>query len=62
MPHANATLTELGRLRLARYRWESGATLRQTAERFQVSTTTVIRWCRRDEAVLAQGRHHRFDK
>ena len=53
MPHANATLTELGRLRLARYRMESGATLRQTAERFQVSTTTVIRWCRRYEAVIA---------
>ena len=57
MAHANAPLTELGRLRLARYRVEEGATLRQTAERFQVSTTTVIRWCRRYEAVLAEGRH-----
>lgn len=56
MVHANAPLTELGRLRLARYRVVDGATLRQTAERFQVSTTTVIRWCRRYEQVLAQGR------
>jgi transposase InsO family protein/transposase-like protein len=49
-------LSELGRLRLARYHVECGATVRQTAERFQVSTTTVLRWSRRYREVLASGR------
>jgi len=39
MTHGNAPWSELGRLRLARYRVEDGATIRQAAERFQVSTT-----------------------
>lgn len=56
MPHANTPLSELGRLRMARFHVESGSTIRATAERFQVSTTTVIRWARRYEHVLAQGR------
>lgn len=56
MPHANATLSELGRLKLARFHVESGSTIRATAERFQVSTTTVVRWSRRYRAVLAAGR------
>lgn len=56
MPHANAPLSELGRLKLARFHVESGSTIRATAERFQVSTTTVIRWSRRYRAVLASGR------
>ena len=56
MPHANATLTELGRLYLAQYHLEQGATLAQTAERFQVSTTTVRRWVGRYRQVLATGR------
>jgi transposase InsO family protein len=49
-------LSELGRLRLARFHVESGSTIRATAERFQVSTTTVIRWSRRYRAVLEAGR------
>lgn len=56
MPHANATLTEAGRLRLARYHVEQGATLAQTGERFQASTTTVRRWVSRYRQVLASGR------
>lgn len=55
MPHRNAPLSELGRLRLARFHVESGSTIRGTAERFQVSTTTVIRWTRRYRAVQALG-------
>lgn len=55
MAHANAPLSELGRLKLARFHVESGSTIRGTAERFQVSTTTVIRWSRRYRAVLAAG-------
>jgi transposase InsO family protein len=55
MAHANAPLSELGRLRLARFHVESGSTIRGTAERFQVSTTTVIRWTRRYRAVQAAG-------
>jgi len=55
MPHANAPLSELGRLKLARFHVESGSTIRGTAERFQVSTTTVIRWSRRYRAVQAAG-------
>ena len=56
MPHANTPLSELGRLKLARFHVESGSTIRATAERFQVSTTTVVRWSRRYRAVLAAGR------
>ncbi len=43
MSHANTPLSELGRLRMARFHVESGSTIRATAERFEVSTTTVIR-------------------
>lgn len=56
MAHANAPLSELGRLRLARAHVVSGASIRATAERFQVSTTTVIRWSRRYQDVVASGR------
>ena len=56
MAHANAPLTELGRLRLAQAHVSSGASIRSTAERFQVSTTTVIRWSKRYRAILALGR------
>lgn len=55
MPHANATLSELGPLKLARFQVKSGSTIRATAERFQVSTTTVVRWSRRYRAVFATG-------
>ena len=47
MPHANAPLTELGRLRLARCVVEEGWPLRRAAERFQVSVTTAARWAGR---------------
>ncbi|RFS80933.1 IS481 family transposase, partial [Actinomadura spongiicola] len=47
MPHRNAPLTELGRLRLARCVVEEGWSLRRAAERFQVSHTTAARWARR---------------
>ena len=56
MPHANTPLSELGRLRLARFHVESGSTIRATAERFQVSTTTVIRWSGRYRAVSGSPR------
>ncbi len=45
MAHANAPLSELGRLEPARFYVEFGSTIRGTAERFQVSTTTVIPRC-----------------
>ena len=47
MPHGNAPLTELGRLRLARCVVEDGWPLRRAAERFQVSVTTAARWAAR---------------
>ena len=56
MPHGNALLSERGRLRLAAFHVESGATIRATAERFQTSTTTVQRWAGRYREVLASGR------
>jgi transposase InsO family protein len=49
-------MSELGRLRMARFHVESGSTIRATAERFQVSTTTVIRWSGRYRSVLESGR------
>jgi transposase InsO family protein len=49
-------MSELGRLRMARFHVESGSTIRATAERFQVSTTTVLRWSRRYRMVQATGR------
>ena len=44
MPHANAPLSELGRLRLSRCVVEDGWPVRRAAERFQVSPTTAQRW------------------
>ena len=41
---------------MARFHVESGSTIRATAERFQVSTTTVLRWVRRFESVQLSGR------
>jgi transposase InsO family protein len=49
-------LSELGRLRLARFRVEAGASEAQAAERFQVSATTVRRWAVRYRLVAATGR------
>ncbi|PWK76417.1 transposase, partial [Lentzea atacamensis] len=45
--HANAPLTELGRLRLARCVVDDGWPLRRAAERFQVSVSTAKRWADR---------------
>lgn len=56
MAHANAPLQELGRFRLARAHVESGSSIRATAERFNVSTTTVIRWSKRYQAIIDSGR------
>jgi len=50
VPHANAPLTELGRLRLARCVVEDGWPLRRAADRFQVSATTAKRWADRYRA------------
>ena len=46
-PHANAHLTETGRLRLARCIVEDGWPPRRAAERFQVAPTTARRWATR---------------
>ena len=47
MSHANAPLSELGRLRLARCIVDEGWPVRRAAERFQVSVTTAGRWSAR---------------
>ncbi|WP_395104805.1 helix-turn-helix domain-containing protein [Actinomadura sp. SCN-SB] len=47
VPHRNAPLTELGRLRLARCVVDEGWSLRRAAERFEVSATTAKRWADR---------------
>jgi transposase InsO family protein len=47
VPHRNAPLTELGRLRLARLIVEQGWPTARAAERFQVSRTTAHRWAAR---------------
>ena len=47
MPHANASLTERGRLKLARCVVDEGWSLRRAAERFQVSHNTARRWASR---------------
>ncbi|MFI9818083.1 IS481 family transposase [Saccharothrix variisporea] len=55
MPHANAPLTELGRLRMARCVIDDGWPLRQAAQRFQVSVGTASRWAGRYRAEGAAG-------
>lgn len=47
MPHANAPLTERGRLRLARCVVDDRWPLRRAADRFQVSHNTAKRWADR---------------
>jgi hypothetical protein len=44
LPHANATLTERGRLKLAQCVVDDQWPLRRAAERFQVSVNTAERW------------------
>lgn len=55
MVHGNASLTELGRLRLACCVVEDGWPLRRAAERFQVSVTTAARWASRYRAMGVAG-------
>lgn len=50
MPHANAFLTPVGRLRLARLVVDDGWTYARAAERFQCSTATVKKWADRLQA------------
>ena len=47
MPHRNAPLSPLGRLRLAQCVVDDGWSLRRAAERFQVSVPTAVRWAAR---------------
>jgi transposase len=47
VPHANATLTERGRLKLARCVVDDRWPLRRAAQRFQVSVPTASRWAGR---------------
>lgn len=50
MVHANAPLTPVGRLRLARLVVEEGWSLRRAAERYQCSPATVSKWVARFRA------------
>ncbi len=50
MTHANAPLTPVGRLRLARLIVDDGWPVRRAAERFQVSPATASKWARRYRA------------
>jgi transposase InsO family protein len=51
--HANAPLTPVGRLRLAKLIVEGGWPARRAAERFQVSPATAAKWAARYRAGLA---------
>ncbi|NJP98952.1 IS481 family transposase, partial [Nonomuraea sp. FMUSA5-5] len=62
MPHRNAPLTELGRLRLARCVVDEGWPLRRAAERFQVSHTTARRWAARYRQLGAAGMRDRSSR
>jgi transposase InsO family protein len=55
VPHANAILTERGRLKLAQCVVDDGWPLRRAAERFQVSPTTAQRWAGRYRQLGAAG-------
>jgi len=55
VPHRNASLSETGRLRLARCVVDDGWPLRRAAERFQVSPTTAARWASRYRAAGPAG-------
>ena len=55
MVHANAPLSELGRLRLARAIVEDGWPVARAAERFQVSRRTATRWAERYQQLGRAG-------
>lgn len=61
-PHANAPLTELGRLRLARCVVDDGRPLRRAADRFQVAVTTAKRWADRYRAEGVAGMRDRSSR
>ena len=50
MTHANAPLTPVGRLRLARLVVDDGWPVRRAAERFQCSPATAAKWAARYRA------------
>jgi transposase InsO family protein len=56
MSHANATLNEAGRLKMARLVVVDGWTQVLAAERFSISITTVRRWVTRYRQILVTGR------
>ena len=55
MPHANAALTPMGRLKLARLIVDERWPIRRAAERFQVSWPTAARWADRLVQLRAAG-------
>ncbi|MEJ7634356.1 IS481 family transposase [Aeromicrobium sp.] len=55
MPHANAPLSETGRLRLAKVVVDDDWPLERAAERFNVSVTTARRWASRYRALGKAG-------
>ena len=62
MSHANALLTEAGRLRLARLIVDSGWPLRRAAERWNCSVTTARRWAERYRAEGPAGMRDRSSR
>lgn len=62
MVHANAPLSELGRLRLARSVVEDGWSVARAAERFQVSRTTAARWVDRYRHQGVEGMRDRSSR
>jgi hypothetical protein len=62
VPHANAPLSELGRLRLARCIVEQGWPTARAAERFQVSRTTAARWAQRYRVEGSAGMRDRSSR
>jgi hypothetical protein len=62
VPHANAPLSELGRLRLARCIVDDGWPVARAAERFQVARTTAARWAARYRSEGAAGMRDRSSR
>jgi hypothetical protein len=62
MPHANAPLTELGRLRLARCVVDDRWPLRRAAQRFEASPVTAKRWADRYRAQGPAGMNDRSSR
>jgi transposase InsO family protein len=60
--HPNATLTPVGRLKLARLVVDKGWTLARAAERFSVGVTTARRWAERYRQLGADGMSDRSSR